>query len=176
MSNEKYKCGEMPCTASCENLCTAQRMNMSEALIDKMAVSNMSASMLHRMTEKRSKGKAGWHDKEKCSAERLNALFHNAVLKGDPIDVANYAMMISQRGETIGPNEVAYARQKLLNDVGDALRTKVGDDIHAQAQQAAALLGRFVKLMDGCFDLPDTHSDHDDLQELKQDIIKLIGD
>lgn len=59
-----------------------------------------------RMKEKlkyarESTGRGGWDNPKQCSNEYLSDLLVKLVAKGDPVDVANVAMMISMRGETI---------------------------------------------------------------------------
>jgi hypothetical protein len=68
---------------------------------DDAAVDRFAAAMKAKLAKKRSEGRGGWEDKEQCSAEFISGLLHDHVAKGDPIDVANLAMMLHQRGERI---------------------------------------------------------------------------
>lgn len=68
---------------------------------DDLAVSRFAAAMQEKLAKKRDEGRGGWEDKAECSNARLSRLLRDHVEKGDPIDVANLAMMIHQRGERI---------------------------------------------------------------------------
>jgi hypothetical protein len=57
--------------------------------------------MKAKLARKRRQGRGGWEDKEVCSGPFLSRLLIEHVDKGDPIDVANFAMMLHQRGEQI---------------------------------------------------------------------------
>ena len=54
--------------------------------------------MKEKLEKSRDKGRSGW---ESCPIEHLIASLKDHISKGDPVDVANFAMMISQRGESI---------------------------------------------------------------------------
>lgn len=47
------------------------------------------------------KGRSGWFDKKQCTIEQLSSMLRNHVEKGDPVDVANFCMMLHHRGERI---------------------------------------------------------------------------
>lgn len=74
---------------------------------DDLAVDRFTAAMAEKMksklAEKRGQGVTGWDDPEACHIDYLVSLLleqihERAVL--DPIDIANIAMMIHERGET----------------------------------------------------------------------------
>jgi hypothetical protein len=69
--------------------------------IDEDGVDNFAVAMKAKLAKKRDDGRGGWQDKEQCSAEFLSQLLREHVEKGDPVDVANLAMMLHQRGERI---------------------------------------------------------------------------
>ena len=50
------------------------------------------------MAASRAKGRGGWDDPKRCTVENLAAMLCQHVGKGDPVDIANFAMMIHQRG------------------------------------------------------------------------------
>lgn len=54
-----------------------------------------------KMAYARTLGRGGWEDKSGCPAELLSSMLRHHVEKGDPVDVANFCMMLSQRGERI---------------------------------------------------------------------------
>jgi hypothetical protein len=68
---------------------------------DDIAVDQFFDAMKAKLARKRGHGYGGWDDKAECSNEHLSRLLRKHVEKGDPIDVANFCMMIQQRGESI---------------------------------------------------------------------------
>jgi hypothetical protein len=70
---------------------------------DDFAVERFAEAMKDKLARKRGEGRGGWDDKDHCSNEFLSALLREHVEKGDPVDVANFAMMIHQRCERIAP-------------------------------------------------------------------------
>jgi hypothetical protein len=74
---------------------------------DDRAVEMFSFFMTSKLAQKREEGRGGWQDKELCSGEYLSQLLREHVGKGDPIDVANFCMMLHQRGERISPSPQA---------------------------------------------------------------------
>lgn len=70
---------------------------------DDEAVDRFAEAMKTKLRKKRDEGRGGWEDKEQCSQEFLSSLLHEHAVKGDPVDVANLAMMLHQRGESIAP-------------------------------------------------------------------------
>ena len=77
---------------------------LAETHPDDIAVEAFSIAMKAKLAKKRNEGRGGWQDKTLCSAEYLSHLLREHVEKGDPIDVANLAMMLHQRGERITPS------------------------------------------------------------------------
>lgn len=76
--------------------------HMTEEEIDHVAFSMFTTQMLQRLYFKREhNGKGGWWDEKSCTINHLIELFHRSVEKGDPLDIANYAMMIHQRGSSV---------------------------------------------------------------------------
>lgn len=68
---------------------------------DDMAVERFARVMQIKLAQKRTQGGGGWEDRSQCSNAMLSQMLREHVEKGDPVDVANLAMMIHQRGETI---------------------------------------------------------------------------
>ncbi|WP_201747269.1 hypothetical protein [Glaciimonas sp. PCH181] len=83
-----FKCSE--CTAP------AQLQHSDDVAVDRFAV-----AMKEKMTVSRANGRSGWDDHGRCTNQSLSDMLIAHVTKGDPIDVANFAMMIHQRGERI---------------------------------------------------------------------------
>jgi len=68
---------------------------------DSVAVDSFAHAMKTKLAVARSKGRGGWDRKDECSDEELSRMLREHVEKGDPIDVANFCMMLHQRGERI---------------------------------------------------------------------------
>lgn len=68
---------------------------------DNEHVDNFAEKMKQKMQISAEKGRSGWDNPKECSIEFLSALLVDHVFKGDPVDVANLAMMISERNESI---------------------------------------------------------------------------
>ncbi|MBP2560806.1 hypothetical protein J2857_003575 [Neorhizobium galegae] len=83
---------------------TAEFAASSAAHFDNQSVAAFSYAMRVKLAVKRLDGRGGWQDKEQCSGEYLSRLLREHVEKGDPIDVANFCMMLHQRGERISPS------------------------------------------------------------------------
>jgi hypothetical protein len=67
---------------------------------DDEAVDRFAAAMKAKLATARAKGRSGWEDKTQCHQEDLALDLRKHVHKGDPVDVANFAMMLHQRGES----------------------------------------------------------------------------
>ncbi|MBB2918108.1 hypothetical protein [Cupriavidus alkaliphilus] len=65
---------------------------------DDIAVDQLASAMKRKLAKCRAAGRGGWDDPMGCSIERLAAMLGEAVCKGDPVDVANFAMMLHARG------------------------------------------------------------------------------
>jgi hypothetical protein len=65
---------------------------------DDEAVDRFASAMHAKMAQARAKGKEGWDDPERCSADRLYGLASMSLTAGEYVDVANYAMMLWARG------------------------------------------------------------------------------
>lgn len=77
---------------------------------DDHAVNRFAAAMKGKLAAKRLQGRGGWQEPEVPNGY-LSRLLREHVDKGDPVDVANFAMMVHQRGERIAPeNEGASCK------------------------------------------------------------------
>lgn len=65
---------------------------------DSLAVTRFAGMMKEKMAVSRLRGRNGW---EKCSIPLLSTMLREHVDKGDPVDVANLAMMIELNGGRI---------------------------------------------------------------------------
>jgi hypothetical protein len=68
---------------------------------DRIAVDQFAAAMKLKLSRKSKEGKLGWKE---ASAEHLSRLLCEHIRKGDPVDVANFAMMLHQNGQSITPD------------------------------------------------------------------------
>lgn len=68
---------------------------------DDRGVRRFAEAMRTKLDQKRHEGRGGWNDREAVTAEQLSEMLRRHVEKGDPVDVANFCMMLHQRGERI---------------------------------------------------------------------------
>lgn len=67
------------------------------AMVDDAGVEDLALAMKEKLSQKRNEGHDGWYDLEKCPPERLALLLLDHLPKGDPVDLANFAMFIYHR-------------------------------------------------------------------------------
>jgi hypothetical protein len=77
---------------------------------DDIAVDKFAAAMKEKMAKSRAKGRSGWDDPLQCSGGDLASMLVQHIKKGDPVDVANFCMMLHQRGIS------GYEMQAALSD------------------------------------------------------------
>jgi hypothetical protein len=70
----------------------------TRACVDDVHVGIFAEVMRDKLAKKRKQGFEGWLDASVCSVETLAKRLVECVFKGDPVDVANYAMMLNRRG------------------------------------------------------------------------------
>lgn len=70
----------------------------TEANYDNTAVDQFAQAMKDKLAVARGKGRGGWMIPEECTLEHLADLLVQHVAKGDPVDVANFCMMLHHRG------------------------------------------------------------------------------
>lgn len=93
-----------------------------DAHSDDVAVDLFAAKMKAKLAAARAKGRNGWDDPTLCAADYLRTLLNEHVGKGDPVDVANFCMMLSHRDESTarpdaGDEDVRY--KSALNQIAD---------------------------------------------------------
>lgn len=69
------------------------------AHLDDQVVDKLAAALKQKLAKSRAKGRGGWHDRDKCPPGRLQEMMAHHIGKGDPLDVAAFAMMLWYRGE-----------------------------------------------------------------------------
>lgn len=67
--------------------------------LDEDFIGQFAKAMIKKMVLAAEKGRHGWNDPQVCSAKDLQRMLREHVDKGDPVDVANFAMMLWARGE-----------------------------------------------------------------------------
>lgn len=107
---------------------------------DDLAVDRFGAVMKAKLAKKRNDGRGGWSGPE-CSEETLSRMLRDHVAKGDPVDVANFAMMLHQRGERIAQAAPAPSDglREVLADALDLLKSFGLNDSVAYRNGIAAL-------------------------------------
>lgn len=93
-------------------------------LTDEVALRIFSAQMIAKLRKKAAHGRGGW---QTCSQEVLTKMLREHVEKGDPVDVANFCMMLSALGMSIGPAEQQEAQGPMAK-MADLLRQKAADE------------------------------------------------
>jgi len=67
---------------------------------DDLAVDAFAARMKAKLAAARARGQSGWDDPAQCSVETLQTMLYDHLAKGDPVDVANFCMMLGHYGAT----------------------------------------------------------------------------
>jgi hypothetical protein len=120
------------------------------ALLDDHAVDLFTKAMKEKLRLKRQQGCDGWNNIGQRTGERLAELLIAAIAKGDPVDVANFAMMLFCQHESHDALKTAYAAS--AGGAVDSVRYKWvlpmltgGDDVTTQTRTlrlgAALMLG-----------------------------------
>jgi hypothetical protein len=89
---------------------------------DDMKVDEFSTVMKSKMAKKRDEGRGGWDDPAQCTVERLAGLLLSHIAKGDPVDIANFCMMLFHRNGSEAIQQAArdhYAPKLTENEAID---------------------------------------------------------
>lgn len=100
---------DMPRTEVAALLTQPQPEKAMNEHTDDSAIDRFAAAMKSKMAKQRDKGYGDWDNPAACPAERLEQCLRESVLKGDPVDVGNFAMMLfnrGQRAEALSPYNV----------------------------------------------------------------------
>jgi hypothetical protein len=125
------------------------------AHFDDHAVNSFAVVMKGKLAAKRLQGRGGWQEPD-VENGYLSRLLREHVDKGDPVDVANLAMMIHQRGERIGPENEGATCGAI--ERAEAERDRLAAELaqaRADAQAAVA-----VVVEQAARDARDVFSDH----------------
>lgn len=85
---------------------------------DDFAVSEFATAMKEKLAKSREKGRGGWDDPKVCTTEQLADLFVGHLGKGNDgnfLDLANFCMMLHQRGDS--PQELVEALQRVYQPI-----------------------------------------------------------
>lgn len=99
---------------------------------DDIAVDQFADVMKHKLAKARDKGRSGWENPSLCKVSDLAAMLVDHLPKGDPVDVANFAMMLFFRE---GGNDALKDVCKFINSQQSAETVPA----EAYAQAAAAI-------------------------------------
>jgi hypothetical protein len=80
---------------------------------DDAAVDRFAAAMKAKLAKKREEGRGGWDDPAQCKVEDLARMLVDHLPKGDPVDVANFCMMLFCRDGGDEAFKAAYAPRKV---------------------------------------------------------------
>jgi hypothetical protein len=103
-------------------------VNNDAAHADDAAIDAFAAALKIKMADGREKGRAGW---QSCPVPRLEDLLRDAVAKGDPRDIAIYAMMIwhNTAGAARSPwNDLPVAGDLVFAPPGPGKEALVSED------------------------------------------------
>lgn len=109
---------------------SADRAQQGEPHDDDIAWEHFASATKAKMAEGREKGRGGWEDPEQCPTERLQLMLLEHLKKGDPVDVANFCMMLWTRGEPVVAVDLKAARQAVLEDAAAICDNFAKRDMH----------------------------------------------
>jgi hypothetical protein len=105
---------------------------------DDLAVDRFAAAMKSKLAQKRGEGRGGWETAE-CADEFLAELLMGHTKKGDPVDVANFAMMLHQRNLDDMDIAVLVLRSAALEFAKRTAPMFMREAAHAQQPAAQAV-------------------------------------
>ena len=89
----------------------------NDQTVDLVGVARFASAMKRKLAKKRQEGYAGWND-GRCSIARLRGLLTSHLKKRDPVDIANFCMMIWNRAHPTGtvrpPARVKYEDREFV--------------------------------------------------------------
>ncbi len=100
---------------------TEHEWGSAAAQADDAAVDQFAAMLKVKLAKARAKGRSGWRDPA-WPASDINRQMHEHAVKGDPLDVAAYAMFLALRGESSVAAQAGPALVPLTDEQIDALR------------------------------------------------------
>lgn len=89
----------------------------------KVGVQLLSEAMLAKLAKKRDhENRGGWHDPKACDVRVLADMLIEHIEKGDPVDIANFAMMLHNRRG--GGKALARAYKQHVREISMLARDK----------------------------------------------------
>jgi hypothetical protein len=142
--------GDMPSASSMQQFTEEYRNHPDARAVDRFA-----KAMKLKLWMKRNEGKGGWDNPDACTVEFLAQLLVEHVAKGDSIDVANFAMMLHQRGAThdVLANAALIARAPAIKDYIARIR-----ELEAQRAPGSGEVAEIVATLDK---FEKQHNPHD---------------
>lgn len=119
----------------------AARQPVADQHPDDLAVDAFATAMKAKMADARAKGRGGWEDPAQCTADDLSRMLRDHVEKGDTRDVANFCMMLHQRGETIA------ARQP-VGEIPSEVLSAISGLAHIAKANVPSLADKHVAIID----------------------------
>lgn len=110
----------------------AQEADKDSTHSDDHAVERFAMAMREKLARKRADGRGGW---EHCSQPQLAQMLVSHIEKGDPVDIANFAMMIYH-------NEL---RAPVLDGGAVALRAALMPPLSTEQREAVEAGARFIE-------------------------------
>lgn len=118
---------------------------------DDVAVDTFAQAMKNKLAEKRAQGAGGWDKPDECTVETLVQMLIENISKGDPVDIANFAMMLFHRdvqrvtlAEAMMKSHVTYhtileqAKQKAKHAMGLIELPRILVEIYIDMQHNAS--------------------------------------
>lgn len=92
---------------------------------DSKAVDVFAKAMKEKLYEARLKGRGGWEKPEECTTDLLAKMLMQHTTKGDPVDIANFAMMLFMR--RVSRNTLEFAARDFQESIATDLREELED-------------------------------------------------
>lgn len=108
---------------------------------DELMVDSLAEAMKAKLCVTARQGRGGW---QQCEPEELRRQLGEALIKGDPVDVANYCMMLFSMGEKIDIDAMAAARfESFRNRRNEAL---LPDSLDAETLERHSIDGQVERV------------------------------
>ena len=102
------------------------------AYFDDRAVDEFARLMKQKMAASRAKGRGGWDDPDVCSVGSLSSMLLEHVAKGDPVDVANFCMMLRHYDAKIAARTPANAPVASDDEIFEIVANAIGNPLLAE--------------------------------------------
>lgn len=114
---------------------------------DDLVVDQFAANLKAKLARQRAKGHGDWHDKQKCPDGRLQQMLIDHIAKGDPVDVANFAMFLWHRGEsTLVPAQPKVDAQATGEGRNDPMYETAVQIVQSNQKASISLVQRHLRI------------------------------